>query len=102
MSGGWQLAALTTGRTVPLLAIDLGMGAEPELVLMAYPFPAFARVDGRWRQIGAFDFARTPRPEEITALLERGDVGAAARVWSDLRLGDRKSVFTPQTDRSGD
>jgi hypothetical protein len=48
-SSSHDLHALRSGMAVPLLAIDLGMGPEPELVLMADPFPAFALVDGRWR-----------------------------------------------------
>jgi hypothetical protein len=98
----WLLNALTTGTAVPLLAIDLGMGPEPELIVMAYPFPAFALVDGKWRQIGKFDFNVVPKAEEITALLQRGDVRPAARVWNDLRIGDRRGVLMLRTDGSGD
>ena len=47
---------MTTLLGFAALAIDLGMGPEPELVLMAAPFPVFAVVDGRWRQIGQFNF----------------------------------------------
>ncbi len=84
---------------VPLLAIDLGMGPEPELVLMADPFPAFARVDGRWRQIGHFGF-RGPllKADEIAALLQRGDVRPVERAWSDLRVGDRKGILMLRPD----
>jgi hypothetical protein len=98
----WPLNALRSGRSVPLLAIDLGMGSEPELILMAYPFPAFALVDGRWRHIGQFNLNGVPSPEEIAALLQRGDVQPAARIWSDLRFGDRKGVLMLRTDPSAD
>lgn len=98
-SSSHHLTALRTGKAVPLLAIDLGMGPEPELILMAFPFPAFAVVDGRWRQIGWFDFnGLTIKPDEITALLQRGDARPAERVWSDLRLGTRRGTLKPLLD----
>ena len=94
-----DLHALRSGKAVPLLAIDLGMGAEPELVLMAAPFPAFAAVDGRWRQIGYFSFGGPPvMADEIAALLQRGDVRRVERAWSDIRLGDRKGVLMLRPD----
>jgi hypothetical protein len=85
-----------------LLAIDLGLGPEPELVLMAYPFPAFALVEGTWRHIGQFNFDGALKPDELVALMRRGDVRPATRVWNDLRLGDRKGTLILRQDRSGD
>jgi hypothetical protein len=99
---GYELYALRTGNPVPLLAIDLGMGPEPELILMAFPYPAFAAVDGRWRQIGRLGFGDALTPEEITAFVRRGDVRSTPRVWSDLQIGDRRAVLMLRTDRSGD
>lgn len=99
---GYGLNALKSGTPVPLLAIDLGMGPEPELILMAFPYPAFAVVDGRWRQIGQLGFGDALTPEEITALVRRGDVRSTPRVWSDLLFGDRKGVLMLRTDQSRD
>ncbi len=106
-NAGRYLHALKTGNAVPLLAIDLGMGPEPELILMTAPFPTFAFVDGKWRQIGRFSFDDALKPEEIVALLERGDIQPAARVWSDLRFrnrsgGNRSAVLMLRTDPSED
>jgi hypothetical protein len=97
-----DLNSLRTGNAVPLLAIDLGLSPEPELVLMAYPFPAFALVEGAWRQIGQFNFDGALKPDELVALMRRGDVRPATRVWNDLRLGDRKGTLILRQDRSGD
>jgi len=95
-----DLRALRSGKAVPLLAIDLGMGPEPELVLMASPFPAFATVDGRWRQIGNFSFGGPlASADEIAALLQRGDVRPVERAWSDLRFGDRRGVLVLRPDQ---
>ena len=99
-SASHDLLALRSGMAVPLLAIDLGMGPEPELVLMAEPFPAFALVDGRWRQIGYFSFSGLPaKADEIAALLQRGDVRPVERAWSDLRFGDRKGILMLRPDQ---
>lgn len=98
-SASHDLHALRSGTTIPLLAIDLGMGPEPELVLMAEPFPAFALVDGGWRQVGHFSFGGPLlKADEIAALLQRGDARPVERAWSDLRLGDRKGILLLRPD----
>lgn len=95
----YPLNAMKSGKSVPLLAIDLGMDPSPEYVVMVSPYPVFALTEGKWRQIGQLSFiGGSPKPEEFQHLLERGDHAAVRRQWDDLRLGEKTGMLMLRTE----
>ena len=99
----YSLNALKSGKSIPILAIDLGADSLPEYVVMMAPYPVFALTEGKWRQIGQINFLGShPKPEELQRLLESGDHGSVPRQWGDLRLGDKSGALMLRTERTPD
>lgn len=90
----YALGSLKTGKPVPMIMVDLGGDQEPEVILIAAPYPVFAYTEDKWHQIGQINFTGpAQKPEEIQRLLEESNFAAVPRQWSDLRLGDKSGML---------
>lgn len=88
------LRPLRGGGQIPMVAVDLGGDASPEVVLMSAPFPVFGYADGVWRHMGYLSFnGALPDVDAMHRLLAASNVSAIPRQWRDLRVGDRTGTL---------